>query len=108
MQGIYVNDTARKRVRCFPHRKFSLAGQGWWVLDAEKIKDYLLRDAVEAGTYIDLLSIDLADGHRLMPGELVTLVHTESRELLDMITEIRGRTRSSRTRSAGPGLVRGC
>jgi hypothetical protein len=65
-----------------------LAGQGWRVLDADKLKDYLLRDAIEQGIYTDLLSIDLADGHRLMPRELATLVHTESTKLLDMITEI--------------------
>ncbi|MEU2004850.1 zeta toxin family protein [Rhodococcus sp. NPDC019627] len=65
-----------------------LAGQGWRVLDADTIKDYLLRDAIERGVYTDLLSIDLADGHRLMPRELATLVHTESTKLLDTITEI--------------------
>ncbi|MDF3311355.1 hypothetical protein P3H15_40920 [Rhodococcus sp. T2V] len=42
-----------------------LAGQGWRVLDADTIKDYLLRDAIEQGVYTDLLAIDLADGHRL-------------------------------------------
>ena len=65
-----------------------LAGQGWRVLDADIIKDYLLRDAIEQGIYTDLLSIELADGHRLMPRELATLVHTESTTLLDIITEI--------------------
>ncbi|MFC9835218.1 hypothetical protein ACFVKB_15500 [Rhodococcus sp. NPDC127530] len=65
-----------------------LAGQGWRVLDADTIKDYLLRDAIEQGIYTDLLTIDLADGHRLMPRELATLVHTESTKLLDIITEI--------------------
>ncbi|MFD9669975.1 hypothetical protein ACFWAY_51980 [Rhodococcus sp. NPDC059968] len=58
------------------------------MLDADIVKDYLLRDAIEQGIYIDLLSIDLADGHRLMPRELATLVHTESTKLLDIITEI--------------------
>lgn len=65
-----------------------LAGQGWRVLDADKLKDYLLRDAIEQGIYTDLLNIDLADGHRLMPRELATLVHNESTKLLDIITEI--------------------
>ncbi|WP_368681081.1 hypothetical protein [Rhodococcus opacus] len=65
-----------------------LAGQGWQVLDADTIKDYLLRDAIEQGVYTDLLSIDLADGHRLMPRELATLVHAESTKLLDIVTEI--------------------
>ncbi|WP_231914233.1 zeta toxin family protein [Rhodococcus sp. LB1] len=65
-----------------------LAGQGWRVLDADKVKDHLLRDAIEQGIYTDLLNIDLADGHRLMPRELATLVHTESTKLLDTITEI--------------------
>ncbi|MEU2005743.1 hypothetical protein ACH47B_30865 [Rhodococcus sp. NPDC019627] len=35
-----------------------------------------------------MLSIDLADGHQLMPRELATLVHTESTKFLDTITEI--------------------
>jgi hypothetical protein len=65
-----------------------LAGQGRRVLDADKLKDYLLHDAIAQDVYTDLLSIDLADGHRLMPRELATLVHAESTKLLDMITEI--------------------
>lgn len=65
-----------------------LAGQGWRVLDADKVKDHLLRDAIEQAIYTDLLNIDLADGHRLMPRELATLVHNESTKLLDTITEI--------------------
>ncbi|MFC9841439.1 hypothetical protein ACFVKB_48000 [Rhodococcus sp. NPDC127530] len=37
-----------------------LAGQGWRVLDADAIKDYLLRDAIEQGIYTNLLSMYLA------------------------------------------------
>ncbi|WP_230620856.1 MULTISPECIES: zeta toxin family protein [Nocardiaceae] len=65
-----------------------LAGQGWRVLDADVIKDYLLRDAVACGVYDDLLGRTLPDGHSVMPRELATLVHSESTMLLDAITEI--------------------
>ncbi|MDV6278182.1 hypothetical protein R3Q06_32475 [Rhodococcus erythropolis] len=65
----------------------ALAGQGWRVLDADRVKDHLLRDALEQGFYDDLLDIELADGHRLMPRELATLVHTESTIILDAIAE---------------------
>ncbi|WP_179273302.1 MULTISPECIES: zeta toxin family protein [unclassified Rhodococcus (in: high G+C Gram-positive bacteria)] len=65
-----------------------LAGQGWRVLDADVIKDYLLRDAVAYGVYDDLLDRTLSDGHPVMPRELATLVHSESTMLLDAITEI--------------------
>lgn len=64
-----------------------LAGRGWRVLDADRVKDYLLRDALEQGFYDDLLEIELADGHHLMPRELATLVHTESMIIIDAITE---------------------
>jgi hypothetical protein len=65
-----------------------LAGQGWRVLDADVIKDYLLRDALACGVYDDLLGLALSDGHPVMPRELATLVHSESTMLLDTITEI--------------------
>lgn len=65
-----------------------LAGQGWPVLDADVIKDYLLRDAVTCSVYDDLLDRVLSDGHPVMPRELATLVHSESTKLLDSITEI--------------------
>ncbi|WP_083954803.1 MULTISPECIES: zeta toxin family protein [unclassified Rhodococcus (in: high G+C Gram-positive bacteria)] len=64
-----------------------LAGQGWRVVDADRVKDYLLRDALDQGFYDDLLDQVLADGHRLMPRELATLVHTESTVIVDAITE---------------------
>ncbi|MDZ7918402.1 MAG: zeta toxin family protein [Rhodococcus sp. (in: high G+C Gram-positive bacteria)] len=64
-----------------------LAGQGWRVIDADRIKDHLLRDALEQGFYDDLLGIELADGHRVMPRELATLVHTESTVIVDAVTE---------------------
>lgn len=65
-----------------------LAGQGWRVLDADVVKDHLLRIALTAGVYDDLMDRRLADGHRVMPRELATLVHAESTVLLDAITEI--------------------
>lgn len=64
-----------------------LAGRGWRVIDADRVKDHLLRDAYEQGFYDDLLGIELADGHRLMPRELATLVHTESTVIVDTLTE---------------------
>ncbi|MDV6271786.1 DEAD/DEAH box helicase family protein [Rhodococcus globerulus] len=64
-----------------------LAGQGWRLVDADRVKDYLLRDALDQGFYDDLLDQVLADGHRLMPRELATLVHTESTVIVDAITE---------------------
>lgn len=64
-----------------------LAGQGWRVVDADRVKDYLLRDALNQGFYDDLLDHVLADGHRLMPRELATLVHTESTVIVDAIIE---------------------
>lgn len=65
-----------------------LAGQGWRVLDADVVKDHLLRDAVTCGVYDDLLEQELSDGHPVFPRELATLVHSESTMLLDAITEI--------------------
>lgn len=65
----------------------ALAGQGWRVIDADRVKDHLLRDALEQGFYDDLLGIELADGHRVMPRELATLVHTESTVIVDAVTE---------------------
>ncbi len=50
-------------------------------------KTHLLRDALDQGFYDDLLSIELADGHRVMPRELATLVHTESTVIVDAVTE---------------------
>ncbi|MET4050644.1 MULTISPECIES: zeta toxin family protein [unclassified Rhodococcus (in: high G+C Gram-positive bacteria)] len=65
-----------------------LAGQGWRILDADVVKDYLLRDAVACGVYDDLFDQVLPDGQPVMPRELATLVHSESTILLDAITEI--------------------
>lgn len=65
----------------------ALAGQGWRVIDADRVKDHLLRDALEQGFYDDLLGNELADGHRVMPRELATLVHTESTVIVDAVTE---------------------
>ncbi|MBY6413402.1 zeta toxin family protein [Rhodococcus sp. BP-252] len=65
-----------------------LAGRGWRVLDADRVKDYLLCDALDAGVYDDLLARILPDGYRVLPRELATLVHSESTKLLDAITDI--------------------
>lgn len=64
-----------------------LAGRGWRVLDADRVKDRLIGEALDSGVYADLLGRVLADGHRLMPRELATLVHRESTAILDEITE---------------------
>lgn len=64
-----------------------LAGQGWRVLDADVVKDHLLRNAISAGVYEDLLTRQLGDGHQVLPRELATLVHSESTLILDVITE---------------------
>lgn len=64
-----------------------LAGKGWRVLDADRIKDYLIEDALTCGIYDDLLEIELPDGGPVRPRELVTLVHRESTEVLDRVKE---------------------
>ncbi|APE12713.1 hypothetical protein BO226_25545 (plasmid) [Rhodococcus sp. 2G] len=64
-----------------------LAGHGWRVLDADRIKDHLIGDGLGRGVYDDLLGMVLPDGRRLRPRELATLVHRESTEILDMARE---------------------
>lgn len=54
-----------------------LAGRGWRVLDADRVKDYLIRDALDSGVYREVLAVNLPDGGTVIPRELATLVHTE-------------------------------
>lgn len=58
------------------------------ILDADIVKEYLIEQALVDGLYDDLLGRELADGHRLAPGELAALVHDESVRLIERIREI--------------------
>lgn len=69
-------------------RKNSLAGEGWRVLDADRVKDHLIGDAVESGLYRSILEIPLPDGGTVMPRELATLVHTESTKIVDALQAV--------------------
>lgn len=51
-------------------------------LDADVIKEHLIKQVLVDGHYDDLLSLDLPDGRPLMPMELAGLVHAESIEML--------------------------
>lgn len=68
-------------------RERGLAEHGWRILDADRIKDHLIREALTAGIYDDLLALQLPDEKPLRPRELATLVHRESTELLDRVQE---------------------
>ncbi|MEU5841465.1 zeta toxin family protein [Rhodococcus sp. NPDC047139] len=57
-------------------------------LDADEVKDHLLRQALDEGIYDDLLEHRLADGHPIAPRELAALVHHESTALIDQIRRI--------------------
>lgn len=57
-------------------------------LDADLVKDELLRRAIGDGHYSDLLSTVLADSHPIAPRELAALVHSESTEVIDDVREI--------------------
>ncbi|MGV9747951.1 zeta toxin family protein [Rhodococcus zopfii] len=57
-------------------------------LDADEVKDHLIRQAVTDGIYGDLLERPLADGHPIAPRELAALVHHESTALIDQIRRI--------------------
>lgn len=57
-------------------------------LDADIVKDYLIRQALSDGIYDDLLECVLADGHPIAPRELAALVHHESTGLIDQIRRI--------------------
>lgn len=62
-----------------------IVDDGWRRLDADEIKAYLIEDLVAAGAVDDVLVVELADGHQVLPAELAGLVHTESTLLLDQI-----------------------
>lgn len=59
--------------------------EGYRRLDADLVKDYLIRQALADGIYDDLLGRLLSDGHTLAPRELAALVHIESTTLIDEI-----------------------
>lgn len=65
--------------------RLGLVGDGWRRLDADDIKAYLIEELVATGAVDDVLVVELADGHQVMPAELAGIVHTESTILLDRI-----------------------
>ena len=65
-----------------------IAGTGWRILDADIVKDLILRHELRQGTYRPHLAHLLPDGHPLLPRELAALVHHES---VQIITGIRHR-----------------
>lgn len=54
---------------------------GYRRLDADKIKDILLEQAIKNGIFADLLNQQLPDGRPILPNELAVLVHEESADL---------------------------
>jgi hypothetical protein len=62
--------------------------ESYRILDADIVKDYLIKQAVADGIYDDLLQQELADGHPIAPGELAALVHDESVQLIERIRRI--------------------
>ncbi|WP_081283192.1 zeta toxin family protein [Mycobacterium asiaticum] len=58
------------------------------ILDADIVKDYLLKQAITDGIYDHLLTRKLADGHGIAPRELAPLVHRESVALIDQMRKI--------------------
>ncbi|MFI6756188.1 zeta toxin family protein [Rhodococcus coprophilus] len=69
-------------------QRHGLAGLGWRILDADRIKDHLIRDALDTGVYRSVLDLSLPDGGTVMPRELATLVHTESTKILDALQDL--------------------
>jgi len=57
--------------------------EGYRRLDADDIKDDLLKQSVSDGIYDDLLGRLLADDRPIAPRELATLVHSESAAIVD-------------------------
>lgn len=55
----------------------------WRVIDADVIKEMLLRRAITDHIFDDLLALTLPDGRPLMPLELAGLVHAESTKIAD-------------------------
>ena len=59
------------------------------LIDADIIKDHIIRQAIADGIYDHLLTTaPLADGHGLAPRELSALVHVESVRLAEAVREI--------------------
>jgi len=48
------------------------------IIDADKVKDALIQQALSDDIYADRLATQLADGHKIAPRELAALVHRES------------------------------
>lgn len=65
-----------------------LGGGSWREVDADKIKELIIRDELLAGTYSDLLERELSDGKPLMPLELSTLVHRESVAIASQVAAV--------------------
>jgi hypothetical protein len=69
-------------------RERHLVDASYRYLDADIVKDELLRRAIADGHYADLLSTTLADTHPIAPRELAALVHAESTEVIDDVREV--------------------
>ena len=69
-------------------QRHGLAALGWRILDADRLKDHLIRDALDTGIYRNILDMALPDGGTVMPRELATLVHTESTKILDALQDL--------------------
>ncbi|MCU1420795.1 MAG: putative zeta toxin protein [Microbacteriaceae bacterium] len=61
---------------------------GFRDIDPDRIKTLLLRDALNDGTFDDLLRRRLADGRAVRPMELASLVHRESTIIAHNVAEI--------------------
>ncbi|KAF0957719.1 zeta toxin family protein [Rhodococcus sp. T7] len=69
-------------------RERHLVDGSYRYLDADIVKDELLRRAIADGHYAGLLSTVLADSHPIAPRELAALVHAESTDVIDDIREV--------------------
>ncbi|MDI9940652.1 zeta toxin family protein [Rhodococcus sp. IEGM 1351] len=69
-------------------RERGLVDGSYRYLDADRVKDELLRRAISDGHYAELLSTVLADSHPIAPRELAALVHAESTEVIDDVREV--------------------
>ena len=71
--------------------------QGFRDIDPDRIKTLLLRDALNDGTFEDLLRRTLADGGTVRPMELASLVHRESTIIAQNVAEISMRSGERRS-----------
>lgn len=60
---------------------------GYRRLDADRIKDLLLEQAIKDGIFQKLLEMELPDGRPILPNELAVLVHRESSDLHNRLVE---------------------